>query len=324
MRKKKKETIRRVFANNLQLNDGYVSNQVTNSKYNWWSFIPLNLWEQFGRFMNQYFLIIATLQLWTEIAPVDPETIWGPLSFIFLLSAFKSGFDDLNRHRVDKKANQRIFHIIRDGEPRDVMSQNIRIGDIVYLEENMEAPCDLVLLSSSNEDGSCYIQTANLDGETDYKTRVALQSTSLLKTEDSLSQFKGLVECKPPNPEIYLFNSRLKMKPEDTDEDFLSLTVKHTIFQGVHLKNTKYIYGLTVYTGNETKLGMNILPPESKWTKIDRQINNMTIVIFCIQFLLVLILGTLGVLWKSKKGKKVREYLFQNLFSISIDQNLQG
>ncbi|KAJ3450633.1 putative phospholipid-transporting atpase [Anaeramoeba flamelloides] len=309
MRRKKKETLRRVFANNSESNDRYINNKVTNSKYHWWSFLPINLWEQFGRFMNQYFLIIATLQLWTEIAPVDPKTIWGPLSFIFLLSAIKSGLDDLNRHRVDKKANERIFHVIRDGEPRDVMSKNIRVGDIIYLKENMESPCDLVLLSSSNKDGSCYIQTANLDGETDLKTRVALKGTRVLNSQGLLSQFKALIECKPPNPEIYLFDSRLKMETNDTDEDFLSLSVKQTIFQGVHLKNTKFIYGLSVYTGNETKLGMNKLPPESKWTKIDRQINNMTIVIFCIQFLLVLSLGALGSLWKSKEGKK-KFYLY--------------
>ncbi|KAJ6241987.1 putative phospholipid-transporting atpase [Anaeramoeba flamelloides] len=302
-RKKNKETRRIAFANNSLLNERYVKNQVTNSKYKWWNFVPLNLWEQFGRFMNQYFLLIACLQLWTEITPVDPETTWGPLAFIFLLAALKEGLDDLNRHKGDKKANERMYHIIRDEEPMDVMSKDISVGDILYLEENMESPCDIVLLSSSNEDGSCYIQTANLDGETDLKPRIGLPSTASLGTDEALCSFKGVVECKPPNPDIYVFDSRLKMQPDASEEEILSLSVSQIILQGVHLRNTEYVYGLTVYTGNQSKLGMNKLTPDTKWTKIDKQINRTTLVIFSFQFLCLLIFGITGGVWKTKAGK---------------------
>jgi hypothetical protein len=39
------------------------------------------------------------------------------------------------------------------------------------LHENEEAPCDIVILSCSSETGIVYLQTTNIDGESDYKRR---------------------------------------------------------------------------------------------------------------------------------------------------------
>ena len=55
------------------------------------------------------------------------------------------------------------------------------------------------------------MQTANLDGETDLKTRSALQETAKLRIDPDIQTFRGVVECAPPNPELYKFNSRMKV-----------------------------------------------------------------------------------------------------------------
>jgi magnesium-transporting ATPase (P-type) len=39
------------------------------------------------------------------------------------------------------------------------------------LVEDEAVPCDLVVLSTSHDQGQCYVMTANLDGETSLKTR---------------------------------------------------------------------------------------------------------------------------------------------------------
>ena len=56
---------------------------------------------------------------------------------------------------------------------RDLRMEKIEVGDIVYLREDEQVPCDLVLLKSSGADGSCFITTTNLDGETNLKQRQA-------------------------------------------------------------------------------------------------------------------------------------------------------
>jgi magnesium-transporting ATPase (P-type) len=81
---------------------------------------------------------------------------------------------------------------------------------MIVLYENDQIPCDVVILKTSEETGSCYIQTANLDGETDFKSRRAVPETMNL-TEAELASFHGIIECAAPNPEIYKFDSLLRM-----------------------------------------------------------------------------------------------------------------
>ncbi|CAL5394555.1 unnamed protein product [Camellia sinensis] len=68
-----------------------------------------------GRFMNQYFLLIACLQLWPLITPVNPASTWGPLVLIFSVSATKEAWDDYNRYLSDKKANEKQVWIVNQG-----------------------------------------------------------------------------------------------------------------------------------------------------------------------------------------------------------------
>ncbi|KAK4485891.1 hypothetical protein RD792_008542 [Penstemon davidsonii] len=122
--------------------------------------------------MNQYFLLIACLQLWSLITPVNPASTWGPLIFIFAVSATKEAWDDYNRYLSDKKANEKEVWIVRQGTKNLIQAQDIRVGNLVWLRENDEVPCDLVLLGAADPQGICYVETAALDGETDLKTRL--------------------------------------------------------------------------------------------------------------------------------------------------------
>jgi phospholipid-translocating ATPase len=75
--------------------------------------------------MNIYFLIIACLQLWSVISPVDPASTWVPLAIIFAISAIKEAVDDIKRYLNDKQANQRRYDVIRNGVKYSVFTMQL-------------------------------------------------------------------------------------------------------------------------------------------------------------------------------------------------------
>ncbi|KAG6741262.1 hypothetical protein POTOM_054495 [Populus tomentosa] len=190
--------------------DLYCDNRISNRKYTLLNFLPKNLMEQFSRFMNQYFLLIACLQLWSLITPVNPASTWGPLIFIFAVSATKEAWDDYNRYLSDKKANEKQVWIVRKG----IKKHDICVGNLVWLRENDEVPCDLVLIGTSDPQGLCYIETAALDGETDLKTR-------------------GVIECPNPDKDIRRLDANLRLFPPFIDNDCLGNETKLGMSRGI-------------------------------------------------------------------------------------------
>ncbi|KAL1135294.1 hypothetical protein V6Z11_A12G164900 [Gossypium hirsutum] len=281
----------------------YCDNRISNRKYTVLNFLPKNLWEQFSRFMNQYFLLIACLQLWSLITPVNPASTWGPLIFIFAVSASKEAWDDYNRYLSDKKANEKLVWVVRQGIRKQIQAQDIHVGNIVWLRENDEVPCDLVLIGTSDPQGLCYVETAALDGETDLKTRV-IPSACMGIDFELLHKIKGVIECPNPDKDITRFDANLRLFPPFIDNDVCPLTIKNTILQSCYLRNTEWACGVAVYTGNETKLGMSRGIPEPKLTAMDAMIDKLTGAIFVFQIVVVMVLGIAGNVWKDTEARK--------------------
>ncbi|XP_060198236.1 phospholipid-transporting ATPase 2 isoform X2 [Lycium barbarum] len=285
-------------------NNIYCDNRISNRKYTVWNFLPKNLWEQFSRFMNQYFLLIACLQLWSLITPVNPASTWGPLIFIFAVSATKEAWDDYNRYLSDKKANEKEVWVVRKGIRKHVQAQDVCVGNIVWLRENDEVPCDLVLIGTSDPQGLCYVETAALDGETDLKTRVVASACMGIDSE-LLHKIKGVIECPTPDKDIRRFDANMRLFPPFLDNDVCPLTIKNTILQSCYLRNTEWACGVAVYTGNETKLGMSRGIPEPKLTAMDAMIDKLTGAIFVFQIVVVIVLGIAGNVWKDTEARKL-------------------
>ncbi|XP_074286677.1 phospholipid-transporting ATPase 2 isoform X1 [Silene latifolia] len=283
--------------------DLYCHNRISNRKYTLLNFLPKNLWEQFSRFMNQYFLLIACLQLWPLITPVNPASTWGPLIFIFAVSATKEAWDDYNRYLSDKNANEKQVWVVKHGTRKHIEAQDICVGNIVWLRENDEVPCDLVLLGTSDSQGVCYVETAALDGETDLKTRV-IPSACMGIDFDLLHKIKGVIECPNPDKDIMRFDANLRLFPPFIDNDVCPLTIKNTLLQSCYLRNTEWACGVAVYTGNETKLGMSRGIPEPKLTAVDAMIDKLTGAIFVFQIVVVTVLGVAGNVWKDTEARK--------------------
>ncbi|CAN6275550.1 unnamed protein product [Urochloa humidicola] len=292
-----------VHINDDSCRHSYCDNRISNTKYTLWNFLPKNLWEQFRRFMNQYFLLIACLQLWSRITPVSPATTWGPLIIIFIVSASKEAWDDYNRYLSDKKANERKAWLVKDGIRRQIKAQEIHVGDIVWLHENDEIPCDLVLIGTSDPQGICYVETSALDGETDLKTRIVPPISANLAVEQ-LEKIKGVVECPNPDNDIRRFDANMRLFFPTIDNEKCALTINNTLLQSCYLRYTEWACGVAIYTGNETKSGMSRGTAEPKLTAADAMIDKLTIAIFLFQIVVVVVLGYFGNIWKDTQGLK--------------------
>ncbi|XP_030838216.1 probable phospholipid-transporting ATPase IF isoform X3 [Strongylocentrotus purpuratus] len=255
----------------------FPDNTVVSSKYTALNFFPKNLFEQFRRIANFYFLCVAVLQLAID-TPVSPWTSILPLIFVVGVSMIKQGYEDWLRHKADNEVNKRATLVVRDGVIEKIKSKDVRVGDIVKVQNNDEIPCDMVCISSVREDGDCHVTTANLDGETNLKIFRSLPDTAILQTEESLNSLTAVVECQQPILDLYKFVGRMTLYqntdvPNQSTPTRKPLTAENVLLRGCRLKNTEYVYGCAVYTGEETKMGLNSKTKGQKFSCIETVMN---------------------------------------------------
>lgn len=126
---------------------------------------PFRHSEQFSKYANLFFLFTACIQQVPDVSPTNQYTTILPLAAVLLASAFKETQEDLKRHQSDKELNARRAKVlIADGSFESKKWKDIRVGDVVRIESNDFIPADVVLISSSEPEGLCYIETSNLDG----------------------------------------------------------------------------------------------------------------------------------------------------------------
>uniref|UniRef100_A0A8D2ZU09 Phospholipid-transporting ATPase n=1 Tax=Scophthalmus maximus TaxID=52904 RepID=A0A8D2ZU09_SCOMX len=222
----------------------FPDNRIVSSKYTFWNFVPKNMFEQFRRVANFYFLIIFLVQLIID-TPTSPITSGLPLFFVITVTAIKQGYEDWLRHKSDNAVNQCPVHVVQHGKVVRKQSRKLRVGDVVFVKEDESFPCDLILLSSSREDGTCFVTTASLDGESSHKTLYAVQDTKAYRTEQEVDAIHATIECEQPQPDLYKFVGRINVYM-DNEPVARPLGSENLLLRGATLKNTEHIYGMVL------------------------------------------------------------------------------
>ncbi|KAL5481607.1 hypothetical protein EMCRGX_G021802 [Ephydatia muelleri] len=289
----KREDLRRVAANDRTGNAGYkyADNVVVSAKYNIFTFVPLNLFEQFMRVANIYFLVLVILQSIPQISSVPYYTTLIPLIIVLLITAIKDGYDDIKRHISDYQINNRRAAVLSGTGLTEVKWKDVRVGDVLKLKNDEFVTADLLLLSSSEPNSLVFIETAELDGETNLKVRQALPITAELgANEDQLSTFNGYIECEPPNNRLHKFVGTLHW-----NNATYSLDNEKVLLRGCRLRNTEWMYGVVIYAGSDTKLVQNSGRTKFKRTHLEQAMNKLVFFILCflIGCLFVAFIGSL-------------------------------
>lgn len=174
--------------------------------------------------------------------------------------------------------------------------KNVKVGDFVRIYNNDELPADIVILSTSDEEGGCYVETKNLDGETNLKPRYAPHCGRTLKHARDCERAEFQIDSEGPQPNLYKYNGAIKWKqrmpdnpngePEDMTEP---LTIDNLLLRGCTLRNTEWVLGVVVFTGHDTKIMMNAGITPSKRARIARELNFSVICNFVVLVLMCLI-----------------------------------
>lgn len=406
----------------------YVSNEIHTTKYNIFTFIPKNLFEQFRRLANFYFLALVILQSISIFEVGSPLYAAAPITFIVFVTAVKDGFEDYRRHLSDIEINgstaktlggyvncnylgvrdgwwKKMWKLVtyyyrgllgrrkrygvrsgqvhlvnlndhemnaiastsseseidpaaldqhrpslktlssrsssvdsREDDNEEIPSGNLSIvdaalrqsqqqqqpkqvklkkrkkkrrkktakpkpqgwqprhwedlmvGDLIFLRNNDSVPADIVLLNTSEPDGVCYVETKNLDGETNLKIRSGFKEFSYLDSQQKIQDLHMTIDVEPPNTHLYSFNATINvvqstistMQGYDLEAKMavasefsfkLPVTIDELLLRGCTLRNTDWVIGVVVYTGEDTRLLMNSGETPSKRSLIEISMN---------------------------------------------------
>ncbi|XP_038112384.1 probable phospholipid-transporting ATPase VD isoform X2 [Culex quinquefasciatus] len=308
-------------------NGRLVGNKIRTTKYTLLSFVPKNLLEQFHRVANLYFIFIVLLNWFPQINAFGKEIAMIPVLFVLGVTAIKDLFEDRRRRASDKRINNSTCRVYNGESERykKVLWQDVRVGDLVHLSNNETVPADILLLKSSDPHGVCYIDTCDLDGETNLKRRQVIRGFAEKQHSFVQSKFTSRVEVDAPSTKIYRFHGAV-IHPSG---ERVPVSTESLLLRESRLKNTDYAEGIVVYAGHETKAMLNNSGPRYKRSQIEQQMN--IDVIWCVIILIILcVIGAIGcTMWLSSFVDKVPDDKYNKTFRIpylpfEIDPDYEG
>ncbi|KAF4666545.1 hypothetical protein FOL47_004044 [Perkinsus chesapeaki] len=257
-------------------------NRISSTKYHLWSFVPVNLWEQFHRVANVWFLLVGICQMLPfDLSPTSKWATIAPLVLVLGVTMAKDGIEDYRRYRNDTKVNKRLCRVVvkaTDDDGQDIGGlelmpwENVTAGSIVYLSRGEPVPADILLVASSNSDGVVYVETSQLDGESALKVKQALpEARRMFRSLPLVSECVGSMTCDAPNGFINEFNGLFRLDGGLREP----ASAQNLVLRGSTVSNIKWCCGVVVYVGRDTKIAMNMTAnPPMKRSRVEQQINS--------------------------------------------------
>ena len=155
-------------------------------------------------------------------------------------------------------------------------------------------PADLLILSSSGQDGLCYCETRNLDGESNLKIKSAVKPLNFLAPSDLCRLKNSDLLYELPNKDLYKFDGNMTLSQGSP----IPISNENILLRGMSLRNTESIYGLVVYTGRETKIQLNGADQTYKTSGLMRETGRYILWIFGLQCGLAAVGAFVGAGWE--------------------------
>ncbi|GAB7345624.1 hypothetical protein MBLNU457_3920t1 [Dothideomycetes sp. NU457] len=299
----------------------FLTNTIRSSRYTLYNFLPRQIFAQFSKLANFYFLTIAILQMIPGLSTTGTYTTIIPLSFFVMIAMAKEGYDDLRRYRLDKIENNQEIEVLHAYQPMTTTEEleegrikhegpihwsttkwhNLQVGDVIRLNRNQAVPADIMLLNSQGENNVANVETMALDGETNLKSKqVPTALAKLCKTPESIVNCKAHLVVEDPNIDLYNFEGRVTLDNQTTP-----LTNNEIIYRGSILRNTPEAVGMVIYSGEECKIRMNANKnPRIKAPAMQAKANKVVIVMVIFVVALALYNTIAYQVWRNQTGSK--------------------
>ncbi|XP_053164052.1 phospholipid-transporting ATPase IB isoform X3 [Hemicordylus capensis] len=293
-------------------------NRVSTAKYGVVTFLPRFLYEQIRKAANAFFLFIALLQQIPDVSPTGRYTTLVPLLFILTVAGIKEIIEDYKRHKADSTVNKKKTVVLRNGMWQNIMWKEVAVGDIVKVTNGQHLPADMIILSTSEPQAMCYIETSNLDGETNLKIRQGLTQTACLQSREDLIKVSGKIECEGPNRHLYDFTGNLRFDGQSP----VPIGPDQILLRGAQIRNTQWVLGIVVYTGHDTKLMQNSTKAPLKRSNVEKVTNMQILILFCILLVMALVSSVGALLWNRTHGKVIWYLGSNEALSVNFGYNL--
>lgn len=288
------------------------TNKVRTARYSLLTWVPKSLFMQFRRAANIYFLIISILTS-MPFSPKNPVSMIGTFAGVLIFTMLKELYEDIARHKQDRTVNNRIAQVYDvdstgKGVWIDTKWKELKAGQMVKITKNSECPADILLLQSSDEKGVVYVDTMNLDGETNLKEKSAPKETHDVR-EDKIPMLSGTLTCDTPNEFLDKWDGNIQCTQINR---LFNCNLKNLLLRGCFIKNIDFCVGIVVYTGPETKIMMNSKKPPTKVSNVMKMMNKMLYTVFAFQLTLLFIFSSLSVVWN---GNYASDHIYLDLDS---------
>ncbi|KAG0293328.1 putative aminophospholipid-translocase [Linnemannia gamsii] len=230
---------------------------------------------QFKFFLNLYFLLVALSQFVPALKIGYIVTYVAPLCFVLAVTIGKEAVDDMKRYRRDQEANSQRYQMLTPSGFKMVPSSKIRVGDMIVVKKNQNVPADMVLLRTTEESGACFIRTDQLDGETDWKLRLAVPSCQALPSDEALLELNASIYADSPHKDIHSFIGNFTREGDGPGQHMESLSVDNTLWTNTVVASGNAI-GFVIYTGRDTRAVMNTNHPKTKIGLLDSEVNRLS------------------------------------------------
>uniref|UniRef100_A0A8C1KT13 Phospholipid-transporting ATPase n=1 Tax=Cyprinus carpio TaxID=7962 RepID=A0A8C1KT13_CYPCA len=283
----------------------YPRNVINNQKYNFFTFLPGVLFNQFKYFFNLYFLLLACSQFVNELRLGALYTYWVPLGFVLIITIMREAVEEMRCFLRDKEVNSQIYSKLSTrGEPLFPLIKRARtfVPDFCHK-------------------GSCFLRTDQLDGETDWKLRLPVACTQRLPTAADLLQIRSFVYAEEPNIDIHNFIGTFTREDGDPPVSE-SLSIENTLWASTVIASGTVV-GVVIYTGKELRSVMNTSNPRHKIGLFDLEVNCLTKILFgalVVVSLVMVALQHFAGRWYLQIFRFL--LLFSNIVPISLRVNL--
>uniref|UniRef100_A0A8D0CEF9 Phospholipid-transporting ATPase n=1 Tax=Salvator merianae TaxID=96440 RepID=A0A8D0CEF9_SALMN len=281
-------------------------NRVSTAKYSVVTFLPRFLYEQIRKAANAFFLFIALLQQIPDVSPTGRYTTLVPLLFILTVAGIKEIIEDY----VSISCACLKDLILRNGMWQNIMWKEVRI-----LFQTLR---ELIEFLINEPQAMCYIETSNLDGETNLKIRQGLTQTAALQSREDLIKMSGKIECEGPNRHLYDFTGNLRLDGQSP----VPIGPDQILLRGAQIRNTQWVLGLVVYTGHDTKLMQNSTKAPLKRSNVEKVTNMQILILFCILLVMAVVSSVGALLWNRTHGEVIWYIGSNETLSVNFGYNL--